>query len=61
MLEDEIDIGNYERSLVTPDQHSSVQELMSPESQGFEEVSRVAATLYIEMKKSIKSRNLQDF
>ena len=35
--------------------------LQSPNSpdQGMEEVSRVAATLYLEMKKSLKTRNVQ--
>jgi len=37
--------------------------MVSPggESSGFEEVSRVAATLYLEMKKCVKQRNLVTF
>ena len=50
--------GNYERSMISADQ--TRMELLSPASSnnGYEEVSRVAATLYIEMKKCIKGRNL---
>ena len=53
-----LDLADIERSILTPDQ-SAGQELLSPgaESGSFEEISRVAATLYIEMKKCIKQRN----
>ena len=49
-----------ERSIITPER-SANQELLSPESDAFEEVSRVAATIYLEMKKCMKVRNLQTF
>lgn len=55
-MHDEQDgLEGIERSMLTPDQ-SAGQELLGSgtESNGFEEVSRVAATLYIEMKKCIR-------
>ena len=57
-----LDLADIERSILTPDQ-SAGQELLSPgaESGSFEEISRVAATLYIEMKRCIKVRNLKAF
>ena len=55
-------LEQLERSIMTPDR-SAGQELLSSgaESTGFEDVSRVAATLYLEMKKCVKARNLQTF
>lgn len=57
--DDHIDLGSLERSILSPDGNSTNLELMSPGSENpFEEVSRVSATLYLEMKKCIKARNL---
>lgn len=57
--EDVIDIGSLQNSILSPDGNSTHIELMSPGSENpFEEVSRVSATLYLEMKKCIKTRNL---
>ena len=52
-----------DRSLMTPEQTSQRAELLSSahSADGFEKVSGVAATLYMEMKKNIKARNMQTF
>ena len=60
----EISLIPGDRSLMTPEQTSQRAELMSSAhsaSDGFEKVSGVAATLYMEMKKNIKARNMQTF
>ena len=59
---DEIGAAAADRSINTPDK-SQKQELLSPESgsNAFEEVSRVAATLYLEMKRCLKTGNLKAF
>ena len=56
------DDENLERSAFSPDR-SAGQELLSQgqESSNFEDISRVATTLYEEMKKSIGTRNLNTF
>ena len=48
---------------MTPEQTSQRAELVSSahSADGFEKVSGVAATLYMEMKKNIKARNMQTF
>ena len=55
-------LEQLERSIMTPDR-SAGQELLSSgaESTGFEDVSRVAATLYTEMKRCIHARNIKAF
>ena len=52
-----------DRSIMTPEQMSQRAELLSSANSenGFEKVSGVAATLYMEMKKNIKARNMQTF
>jgi len=55
-------LENLERSILTPDR-SAGQELLSSgqESTSYEDVSRVAATLYLEMKRCINARSLKAF
>ena len=48
---------------MTPEQTSQRAELLSSagSENGYEKVSGIAATLYLEMKKCIKARNMQTF